>query len=303
MDMTDKLAERLGKDKLKTNVRLATFTTIKVGGPAKYFFEASSEQELIDSVLAAKTCDIPYLVIGGGSNLLIADKGFDGLVIVNRTHDLTIISETAQSVLVRVSSGYPTSLMAKRATSSGWDDFVWYCGLPGSIGGAIYMNSKWGSPTKYISDHLVRTTLIDRDGQIKKVVNDYFDFAYDFSRIQKTKEIIINADFQFRKTDPKILLEQEKQVMDYRLRTQPHGVFSSGCFFKNIDGRSVGQLIDEAGMKGYKIGGAQVSENHANFIINDGKATYQDIYMLQDKIRSVIKEKYDVNLDNEVVLI
>ena len=185
----------------------------------------------------------------------------------------------------------------------GFEGLDYHFGLPGTVGGAIYMNSKWTKPLSYYGDNLVSANLVDNRGQVKTVKKSYFKFAYDFSILQKTKELLLDAVFKLKKSKPEIVKQHADFAMDYRKKTQPFGVFTSGCFFKNIDGQSAGRLIDQAGLKGKRIGGFQVSEKHANFIINDGSGKPEDLKKLLQLIKTKVKEKFGIKLEEEVIII
>ena len=165
------------------------------------------------------------------------------------------------------------------------------------------MNSKWTKPHLYVGDNLVTATLIDQEGREKKVNRAYFDFAYDQSKLQKTKEILLEAVFKLKKSAPQIVKKHANFASEYRKKTQPFGVFTSGCFFKNINGKSAGQLIDQSGLKGKRIGKFHVSEKHANFIIHEGGGKPEDLKKLLLLIKSKVNDKFGVKLEEEVIVI
>ncbi len=175
------------------------------------------------------------------------------------------------------------------------------------------MNSKWTTPLNYIGDHLIFAHILDKDGNIKKVTRDYFNFAYDYSIIQETKEIILEAVFRLQKHYSEDLKERSKSALEYRKQTQPHGVSTGGCFFQNIGiedaerlgfgTTSAGNLIDKAGLKGKEIGGFVVSDKHANFIVNTGEGKAEDLVQLLSFVKKTVKEKFDVDLKEEVVVV
>ena len=265
--------------------------------------EARTREDLIEGKNFALKNKLPLFILAGGSNLAIIKDKIKGLVIKNSYKELKIIKETEKDILLSVSSGYPVSLLVSETVSKGYEGFEYHKGLPGTVGGAVYMNSKWTKPTSYFGDSLVAGYLIDYRGKIKKVEKDYFKFGYDYSILQKTGEIVLEAVFKLTKTNPKILLERARSAFEYRKKTQPMGMATSGCFFRNVNGKSVGQMIDKAGLKGFGIGDFYVSPIHANFIINRGHGKSEDLLKLVRMIKEKVKNKFGVELKEEVIII
>lgn len=316
------ITQALGADRLKLNEPLSLHTYFKLGGPADLFYEAKTKEELASAVQSAILYKVPYLVIGGGSNILVTDAGFRGLVIKNKTTDIQLKSFAGgvekgkldlKEAVVVADSGVPANLLIRYTLDQGLAGLEDMLGLPGSVGGAVYNNSHhldklWG-------DHIIEVEIVDNEGKIKKYTQNDLKFDYDYSIFHKTKEIILSASFQLKRGDKDALWEIANAAVKRRATTQPLGIPSSGCMFKNIplaDAmrigtpdtiQSVGYLLDKAGLKGLRVGGASVSEVHANFIVNDGTATSQDVFDLTDKIKDIIKTKYGVNLELEVIVI
>lgn len=290
-------------NKLKHDFDLSPFVTLKTQTRAQFFFEATSKNDIVAAFLAAKKDSIPLFFLGGGSNLVILKKRIDGLVVRNRYIEKKIISDNHDEAKIKVSAGYPASLLVKELNELGCSGLEYQLGLPGTVGGAIYMNSKWTKPVCYFSDNLETADLLDGSGQIKTVDHDYFQFAYDYSILQKTKELLLDATFKFKKVSTDILKARSEEALAYRKKTQPFGVFSSGCFFKNIDNQSAGKLIDEAGLKGVAIGDYVVSTTHANFILNNGKGKPEDLKKLLALIKERVFLKSGVKLEEEVIII
>jgi UDP-N-acetylmuramate dehydrogenase len=241
--------------------------------------------------------------LSGGSNLAIVKAKIDGLVIKNSYKELKVIKDTDEDVLISVSSGYPVSLLVNETVNKGYQGFEYHKGLPGMVGGAIYMNSKWTKPVNYFGDSLEYGYLIDGQGREKKVEKKYFEFAYDYSILQKTHEILLEAVFRLEKVDSKILKERAESALEYRKKTQPMGEKTSGCFFKNVNGKSAGQMIDQSGLKGFAVGDFFISPVHANFIINRGNGQSKDLVKLVSIIKKKVKEKFSVNLEEEVIIV
>lgn len=297
------LKKSLGKPRVRQHVVLSSYTTFKIGGWAEFYFEAETREDLIKAYQVSKKLKIPLFLLGGGSKLAIVRKKIPGLVVRNLYQKKEIINEKKDYVDLLVSSGYLVSKLVLETIEQGFEGLEYHLGLPGTVGGAIFMNSKWTKPLFYFGDYLICGYLIDENGKIKKVDRDYFQFAYDFSILQKTKEILLEAIFRLKKTDPAILKKRGEEALNYRKQTQPMGVFSSGCFFKNINGKSAGYLIEQCGLKGYRVGDFYVSEKHANFIINRGKGKGEDLMELIRIIKEKVREKFGVKLEEEVILI
>lgn len=305
---------------IQSQVNLAKHTYFKLGGPADYFVEAKTKEELVEAVRYAIEQKLPYLVLGGGSNVLIGDQGFRGLVIKNRTSSVKIKGFAGgvekgkldlKEAIVEADSGVTANYLIRYTLDEGLAGLEDMLGLPGTVGGAVYNNSHhldklWG-------DHLVEVEVLDLEGKIKKYTQKECQFDYDYSVFHKTKETILSASFQLKRGDKAKLWEVATEAVKRRSSTQPLGLPSSGCMFKNISladrmrlgvpTASAGYLIDKAGLKGLSVGGAKVSDVHANFIVNDGTAKASDVNELVALVRIKVKEKFGVDLIEEVILI
>ncbi|KXK12282.1 MAG: UDP-N-acetylenolpyruvoylglucosamine reductase [Microgenomates bacterium OLB23] len=299
------LQQLLPHIEIQEAVVLAPYSTFKMGGPAELYITVHEEKDLIAAIQVAHALSLPVRVLGGASNVVISDEGINGLVIRNMCAIKSVMSETSDTVRVHISSGYSMTRLAKETAELGWSGFEHHLGLPGTLGGALYMNSKWVDPDKtyYVGDALVSAQVISPDGQVKQVDKDYFNFGYDYSILQDTRETVISAVYELQKKLPEHLVAAGKKSLAYRRATQPHGVATSGCFFKNVNGKSAGKMIDDAGLKGYRVGGAFVSDVHANFILNDGSATTNDVRELLHNVKEKIKSHYGVELEQEVDII
>jgi UDP-N-acetylmuramate dehydrogenase len=316
------ITQSLGSDKLKLNEPLSYHTYFQIGGPADLLYEAKTADELISAVQSAILYKVPYLIIGGGSNILVTDAGFRGLVIKNKTSGIQLKGFAGgvdkgrldlKEAIVQADSGVPTNLLIRYTLDQGLAGLEDMLGLPGTVGGAVYNNSH--HLDKLFGDHIIEVVAISLEGEIKKYGQKELKFDYDYSLFHKTKETILSASFQLKRGDKEALWEVANAAVKRRATTQPLGVPSSGCMFKNIplaDAmrlgtpdtiQSVGYLLDKAGLKGLRVGGASVSEVHANFIVNDGTATSQDVLDLVKLIKAKIKVKFGVDLSEEVVII
>ncbi len=318
--MYDILINALGKDRVKLSEPLSRHTYFKIGGPADLLYEARTSDELISAIQAALNFKIPYYVIGGGSNILVTDQGFRGLVIKNKSGNLQLKGFTGSAtkgkvdlkeVIVQADSGVPANKLIRYTVDEGLEGLEKFLGLPGTVGGAIYNNSHHLG--ELIGDRVVEVVVIDPQGNLKKYQQDDMKFDYDYSILHKTKEIVVTVSFQLKRGDKTTLWEAATEAVKRRSVTQPLGSPSSGCIFRNIPladkmrlgvpTASAGYLIDKAGLKGTRLGGAVVSDIHANFIVNDGMAKSQDVLDLIELIRQKIKAKYGVTLEMEVFVV
>lgn len=286
---------------LQSNVSLRSFTTLKVGGPARYLAQVTSLDQLVNLVQWASSEKMPWTVIGKGSNLLVPDSGFDGLVIINRLlqEDWCVEEDTAY---VWVGAGENLAALAARTAKDGWAGLEFACGIPGSVGGAVAMNA--GAHGRSVSDSLVEVVSCSREG-VKTLGLEELEMQYRHSRFLKNPEVVVAARFRLSK-DVNVR-ERLREMTNYRLSTQPWKAATAGCFFRNpenchVDGRkcSAGYLIEKAGLKGYVHKGAKVSEIHANFLVNHSQASAQDFLELCDLIREKVYQEFGVQLQGEV---
>lgn len=322
MSSYQSLIDQLGRERFLFDEPLSKHTYFKLGGPADLFISASSSKELIEIVQLAKSLDIPHLILGGGSNILISDKGFRGLVIKNKSGEIKLKGFTGQAkmgkvdlkeVVVQADSGVPANQLIRYTLDEGLAGLEDFLGLPGTVGGAIYNNSHHLG--KLIGELVVEVATLNQLGELTLLKPKELKFAYDYSIFHETKDTILSASFQLKKGDKDKLWEQANAAVKRRATTQPLGKPSSGCIFRNVSVAdamrlgtpnhtcSAGYLIDKAGLKGERVGGAVVSDVHANFIVNDGSASTQDVLDLIMVIKSRIKEKYGVSLQEEIFLV
>lgn len=333
-------------ERVKENVPLAAFTTFKIGGPAEFFYEARSVEELVGAVTKARELGVPITILGGGTNVLIGDKGIRGLVIKNNTGTITIRGmkgkyqggETKGSVFVEADSGVVFNKLVRFTVEEGLGGLEAHLGLPGTVGGAIFMNSKWTKvtskdatqgivtqnnrgrylgtlpmPASYVGDTVYQATILTPQNEVKVVDRSYFRFAYDTSIIQKTGDIVLRVVFALAHQDKEALWNVANQSINYRRESQPQGTKSPGCTFRNISKAqavvaatpdhttSAGFLVDHTGLKGKSVGDAQFSTIHANFIINNGHAYASDVIELIEIAKAQVKAQFGVELEEEIV--
>lgn len=301
------LAGILGLGSVRANVPLATLTTFRVGGPADYLVDVESSAQLERVLSLARRHEAPVTLLGGGSNLLVADAGVRGVVVRLRLMDISQPLPDA----VRAGAGVTMNGLVRWTIGRGCAGLEAWAGTPGTVGGAIYGNAHYAG--RNIGDRVVRVQLMTPEGRTVIVPASEMGFAYDASRLQQTRELLIWADFRVATGDPEALRSVARASLSHRKRSQPLGVPSAGCVFQNPDPRrdrvpdgipaSAGALVDRAGLKGHRIGGAVVSMVHANFIVNDRHATAAEIHALIELVRDEVRERFGVALRDEVVRI
>lgn len=308
-----KIRETLGEDRVQSMKDISPYTTLKTKTSAEFFIEVRSMDEWLAVMHIVTSEQIPYFILGGGSNIAILTDVIPGLVIRNVYSAKEILNETDEYADMRISSGYIVTRLAKELAEMGLEGLEYHFGLPGTLGGAVYMNSKWTNPNAYIGDSLVSARLIDTQGNLKEVTADYFEFSYGHSKLQETKEILLDAVFRLKKKDPEELMNRAKGALQYRNETQPKGIPTSGCFFKNISEeeqqqtgvptKSAGYLIDQAGLKNYAVGQYFVSDKHANFIMNKGGGSPEDLKKIVTHVKETVKQKFGIELREEVIIL
>lgn len=293
-EVSEKLFEILGVERVLVNEPLKMHTYMKVGGPAEFYFEAQTEEDLVKAVKAAIDNSIPYIVLGQGANVLVSDKGIAGLVIVNKTKGIKFLPHD----FVEVDSGLTMVGLSREVGKRGLGGLERMTKVPATVGGAIFMNAGDTGKKEFFGDLVVSITILDKNGEIKKIHPKEANFTYRTSRFQDSGEVILSAKLQlFKMTQEQI----DEKVKDIMLRKTHHPAGPSvGSTFRNPEGAHAGELIDKAGLKGTMIGGAKISDQHGNFIINTGTATASDIKELIELMKKTVKEKFGVDLVEEV---
>ncbi len=288
---TDALRERFGAA-LKENEPLAKHLNFRIGGPARWFVEAKTEADVMDAVRLAGEHDVRLFVLGGGSNVLASDAGFDGLVVKIALRAFAIDGTT-----VRAEAGVLSVALARATAAAGLEGLEWMISLPGTIGGAVYGNAGcFGGETK---DRLVSVRVL-RGGRVEDIPVAPADFGYRTSPFKNTDDVILAAVFQLQTGDAAALKEKMDAQLAARKASQPTNAGSAGCAFKNPPGHSAGALVDDAGLKGMRIGDAQISPVHGNFILNLGQATADQVVQLIAVAKTRVRNQFGVQLEEEV---
>lgn len=328
------LAE-IDKFEPKQNIELAPYTTWKIGGPAKVLVEANNSKELLEIIEKAKKHNVKYIILGGGSNVLVPDRGLENLVIINKSKNIEVLEEKVkkhkeleikprhsekntnhyadfkdegEQVLVKLDSGYLLPAAIAWTLKNNLTGLQWFSGIPGTVGGALYNNIH--GARKHFSDYFYSATVFDyKTGETKEVSADFFEFGYDQSILRKKPNLVVlDVTLKLFKTDAAQAKEIQKKWIINK-KDQPKK--SSGCIFKNLTKEqqeklnlptpSTGYLIDKVlNLGGYKIGGAEISKDHANFIINTENAKSEDVIKLVKIIKQKAEKELNLELETEI---
>lgn len=305
------------KMELQKNILLKQFTTFQIGGPAEYFAETSDLEELKNAIQKAYQLEKPIFILGGGSNLLVSDNGFNGVVIKIKNAGIEVIEKNNQTEIT-VLAGTPLALLLQKTLEMSLTGLEWAAGIPGTVGGAIFGNS--GAYGQSIGECINKVLALNpQTFEIKEFSQKECEFAYRDSIFKRNGFIILSAEIILLRGDKNLI---NKKVVEYikerKIKTPSHP--SAGCIFKNISidkltkeqlkqiptekikgGKvPVGYLIDQCGLKGRKIGDAQISEMHANFIINLGNAKAAEVFQLINLCKEAVLDKFGINLEEEI---
>jgi UDP-N-acetylmuramate dehydrogenase len=300
-----RLRDAAGDARVQQNAPLAPLTTFKVGGAADWLVEARRGEDVRRVLGVAREFGLPVTVLGGGSNVLIADEGLRGVVI--RLHGGEVGELDASRI--RADGGVTINGLVRWTIGRGVAGLEAWAGTPGTVGGAIHGNAHFRG--RLISELIDRVSLVSLDGQASDVAVAEMEFGYDYSRLHRTHEVVISADFRVTRGDPDALRAIARESLHFRKRTQPLESASAGCIFQNPDPArdvvpagippSAGALVDRAGLKDARAGRARVSTTHANFIVNEGGATAEDIRELIRRCRDDVRSRFGVALREEIV--
>ena len=286
---------------------LARYTTFQVGGPADWFVEIRSLGELTGVMRACRTAGVPVTVLGGGSNVVVADAGLRGVVLRLRLCGMSQVTST----IVRAEAGATMNGFVRWTIARAIAGLEAWAGTPGTVGGAVFGNAHYGG--RNIGELVVDGLVVTPEAELGTLSRSQLAFAYDTSRLQTSGEVLVWADFAVARGVPDELRAAARASLAHRKQTQPLAMPSAGCLFQNPDPArdrvpegvpaSAGALVDRAGLKGHRIGGAMISPVHANFVVNDGHATARDIFQLAEAARAAVRERFGVELRNEVVFL
>jgi UDP-N-acetylmuramate dehydrogenase len=292
---------------VQPEARTDLYNTFRVGGSADYLVRAGTAEEIALAFRWAREHDLPVTIFGGGSNLLVCDQGVRGLVVLVRRPGrqaeagLQLLEQDDHSALVRVPASAPSNWLGRTAAERGWAGLSWLVGLPGNIGGAVVNNA--GAHGGEMTDYLESLRLVDAGGNIVERQREWLAPRYRYTTLKHAPRprdlVVLDATFRFVHGATEELVRQADEYADYRHRTQPTGA-CAGSIFKNPEGDYSGRLIEAAGLKGVRVGGAVVSQIHANFIVNDQNATAADIVELMRVVQAEVERQFGVRLEPEI---
>lgn len=292
------LMRKIGADRILTNEHMSRHTTFRIGGPADVFAVPASAEELVRIVQVCREQGMPFYVIGNGSNLLVSDAGYRG-VILQIYRNLSAIAVDGDTVTAQ--AGAMLSVIAKKALAAQLAGFEFASGIPGTLGGAVVMNA--GAYGGEMKDVLVEVTVLTQEGTVETVPAGELELGYRHSVIPERGWIILGAKLKLQKGDPEQIRARMEELKEQRVAKQPLDLPSAGSTFKRPEGNFAGKLIMEAGLRGFSVGDAQVSEKHCGFIVNRGSASAEDVYRLIAEVTGRVRAHSGVTLEPEVRLL
>ena len=293
----EEIQKIVSKDKIFTNEPMSKHTSFKIGGPAEIFVKINNVEELKLIIKISKQAEVPITVVGNGSNLLVSDDGIRGIVLKIEFDKI----EIEESGKLKVGSGVKLAFLAQKCLKEKLEGVEFASGIPGTIGGAIRMNA--GAHGSEMKDIVKKITCMTRAGKIQVISNEEAKFEYRNSIFSQNDYIILEAEIQLKKGNPEEIKSKMDEYAKYRKEKQPIEYPSAGSTFKRGNDFITAKLIDECGLKGYQIGGAQVSEKHAGFIINKGSATAEDVKKLMKYVEEQVYNKFGKKIEAEIEII
>lgn len=299
MEFYHNLSEAVGEACILCNEPMAAHTTFRIGGPADYFVTPENDSALGRGIRVCREAGIPYFIIGNGSNLLVGDGGYRGVVFnICRTMDEINFEESGNQLYVTAGAGVMLSRLARNVSDRGYRGFEYATGIPGTLGGAVTMNA--GAYGGEIKDVILWAELMDADGGIIRLDADNLHLSYRHSIVMEKQYIVLKAAFCFEKGDLAVINARVMELSQSRREKQPLEYPSAGSTFKRPAGYFAGKLIQDCGLKGYRIGDAMVSEKHSGFVINAGHATASEVVALIQHVQQVVQERFHVTIEPEI---
>lgn len=289
------LEERLMPDSVCINEMMSRHTTFRIGGPASVFVTPKNEEDLVTTIHVCRSQRVPYFVLGNGSNLLVSDQGYDG-VVVHIGANMRDISVEGTEVTAK--TGAMLSQVAHAALEHGLTGMEFAAGIPGSLGGACMMNA--GAYGGEMSQILVGVRALDPEGRVVELAADQLDLGYRHSMMMEKQYVVMGARMHLEKGDPQKILVRMNELKEKRVSKQPLEFPSAGSTFKRPEGAFAGKLIMDAGLRGFRVGDAMVSEKHCGFVVNAGRATAKDVCDVIAHVQQVVLEKFGKKLEPEI---
>ncbi|MDO5344358.1 MAG: UDP-N-acetylmuramate dehydrogenase [Lachnospiraceae bacterium] len=297
-DILAGLCKLAGREHVYQDEPLCRHTTFRIGGPADFFVTPDCVSVLEGLVAFCREREVPFYILGNGSNLLVGDKGYRG-VIIQLCKNLNQIKTADESILAQ--AGAMLSAIARAALEEGLTGLEFASGIPGTLGGAVMMNAgAYGGEMKNV---VRRVRVLSREGEILELTGEQMEFGYRTSAVEKEKYIVLEAELGLRRGDREQISACMKELQERRVEKQPLNMPSAGSTFKRPEGYFAGKLIMDAGLRGFSVGGAQISEKHCGFVINKGGATAADVRELMRQVNARVQEKFGVSLEPEVKML
>ena len=291
----NRIKEIIEENRIYVDEPMKKHTTFRVGGPADYFVVPRTKEEVKELISVCKEFDMPYYVLGNGSNLLVGDKGYRG-VIIQVYKEMNQIQVDGENI--KVQAGALLSRIGNVALEAELSGFEFAAGIPGTMGGAVVMNA--GAYGGEMRDVLVSATVLTPQGELLTLSNEELELGYRTSIVAKKDYIVLEATIGLHKGDKEAIKARMDELRVQRTTKQPLEFPSAGSTFKRPEGYFAGKLIQDAGLRGFQVGGAQVSEKHCGFVINKENATAADVWELMQQVSAIVKEKFGVELEPEV---
>ncbi len=300
IDIFKELQKKIKKEQILENEPMSKHTSFKIGGPADYFVKASSIDEIKFVLKLCEKNKIPLTVVGNGTNLLVSDKGIRGIVLKPELNDFKV-KRIKNSAKIVIGSGFPVGKLSNIALKEELTGIEFLSGIPGTVGGAIRMNA--GAYGREMKDVVISTKYMEKDGKIKKIDLNQHKFKYRDSIFSKLDVIILETTLELQYGVKQEISDKINEYMKSRIEKQPLNLPNAGSTFKRTKTNITAQMIDECGLKGYRVGDAAVSEKHAGFVVNLGKATCKDVIQLTEYIKQKVKEKFNQDIELEILMI
>lgn len=298
MTFEDNIKKIVGRDNLRLNESMKRHTTFRVGGVAKLLVTPTSIDSIVDVINCCKENDIRYYILGNGSNVLVRDEGIDG-VVIKLTSNFSFVS--VHQNIIEANAGAYLGTIARVALKNNLGGFEFASGIPGTLGGAVIMNA--GAYGREMKDVIVESIVFNKDGEITTINKEQHKFGYRSSILQKNDCVVLGSKLVLYRDDEQNIKQKMDELSRQRRDKQPLDKPNAGSTFKRPEGYFAAQLIQQAGLKGYRVGGAEVSTKHAGFIVNTGNATANDILTLMDYIIDTVEQKFGVRLEPEIKII
>lgn len=297
-NLLEHLRRAVGSGEVVTEEPMSRHTTFRIGGPADYFVTPHTKEEIRQVIRLCKEEEIPFAVLGNGSNLLVGDKGFRGVIIqlFKNFSDIIIEEET-----IYAQSGALLVRLANQAAEQGLTGLEFASGIPGTLGGAVVMNA--GAYGGEMKDVILWSDVLTEDGEFLRLSGEELELGYRTSVIQKKHYFVLGAALRLKKGDQNEIRSVMKELKEKRVSKQPVEYPSAGSTFKRPEGYFAGKLIMDTGLRGFSVGGAQVSEKHCGFVINKGGATAEEVQLLMKEVADRVEEKFGVRLEPEVKML